>query len=289
MRRSLLLPLTAALAAVPGTALASPVEISPRASAVSGAGAATVEVANTTRHVLRGTAQVSAARRVLVSRSVRLAKRSVTGIALRFDAGDLSALRGAGGRATVTLRVRGHGGGRATARRTVRLRLPASAPTPAPPATSPGAGAGSAGAGSTPPASDRWVGRMGADGAYGELELTVTGGRLQITKPPLVPVSCFEVGGASRSALSLEPFLVPGPWTVGSDGLVAQQGISGNQLVSSGTRTINYKVTGTSVEPGRVTGTLGISFSDSRYDVFSNTITFINCAGAQSFEAVPAG
>lgn len=32
-----------------------------------------------------------------------------------------------------------------------------------------------------------------------------------------------------------------------------------------------------------------ISFADSRYDVFANAITFIDCAGAQSFEAVPAG
>ena len=32
-----------------------------------------------------------------------------------------------------------------------------------------------------------------------------------------------------------------------------------------------------------------MSFVDSRYDIFANTITFIDCAGAQSFEAVPAG
>jgi hypothetical protein len=32
-----------------------------------------------------------------------------------------------------------------------------------------------------------------------------------------------------------------------------------------------------------------MSFFDSKYDVFTNTILFINCAGTQSFEAVPAG
>jgi hypothetical protein len=53
-------------------------------------------------------------------------------------------------------------------------------------------------------------------------------------------------------------------------------------------RTINYKVTGVTQQPGEVAGTLGMSFSDSRYDVPTATITFINCAGSQSFEAVPA-
>jgi hypothetical protein len=80
-----------------------------------------------------------------------------------------------------------------------------------------------------------------------------------------------------------------GPWTVGTDGTVTQSGISGNQLISGGSRSITYTVTGTSQDAGRVAGTLGMSFFDSRYDVFTKTITFINCAGSQSFEAVPAG
>ena len=96
-------------------------------------------------------------------------------------------------------------------------------------------------------------------------------------------------GRLYRSALSFELFDAPGPWTIGTDGLVAKQGIAVNQLVSSGARTINYKATGTTQPPGRVAGTLGMSFSDSRYDIPTNTITFINCAGSQSFEAVPAG
>ena len=32
-----------------------------------------------------------------------------------------------------------------------------------------------------------------------------------------------------------------------------------------------------------------MSFADSRCHVFTKRITFINCAGSQSFEAVPAG
>ena len=130
---------------------------------------------------------------------------------------------------------------------------------------------------------------MGTEGPYDDLELTVTGGQMQITKAPVVPVSCFEMGGLYRSAISFELFSAPGPWTIGTDGLVATQGLAVNQLVSSGARTINYKATGTSQQPDRVAGTLGMSFSDSKYDIASNSITFINCAGSQSFEAVPAG
>ena len=130
---------------------------------------------------------------------------------------------------------------------------------------------------------------MGTEGPYDDLEFTVTNGQLQITKTPFVPVSCFELGGSYRSSLSFELFDALGPWTIGTDGLVAKQGIAVNQLVGSGLRTINYKVTGSTQQAGRVAGTLGMSFSDSKYDIFTNTITFINCAGSQSFEAVPAG
>jgi hypothetical protein len=130
---------------------------------------------------------------------------------------------------------------------------------------------------------------MGTEGPYDDLALTVAGGQLQITKAPTVPVSCMEMGGSYRIALSFELWDAPGPWTVGADESVAKQGVAVNQLVYAGARGMTYKVTGTALEPGRLTGTLGISFSDSKYDVFSNTITFVNCAGSQSFEAVPAG
>jgi hypothetical protein len=171
-------------------------------------------------------------------------------------------------------------------RRPVTLRLAsAGAPTPPPPAPAPGGDPGVP----APPAAGAWVGRMGSEGPYDDLELIVSGAELQITKAPFVPVSCFEMGGYYRSALSFELFDATGPWTLGTDGLAAKQGIAVNQLISSGARTINYKVTGSAQQPGLVTGTLGMSFSDSKYDIFTNTITFINCAGSQSFEAVPAG
>jgi hypothetical protein len=291
MTRLTLLALLGVLV-LPGAALAAPAKISPRASAVSAAGTATIEVANPNRYRLRGTATVTVRARTVAKRSVRLPKRSVTSVKLRFNSQAVAALRNAAGRATIKLRLRRPGGRRSTARRTLTLRVSAGTHAPGIPApgTDPQGGhGGSTGGQPTPPASNRWVGRMGTEGPYDDLELTVTGGQMQITKSPFVPVSCFEMGGSYRSALSFELFDAAGPWAIGSDGLVAKRGIALNQLVSSGARTINYKVTGSTQQPGRVAGTLGMSFSDSKYDVFTNKITFINCAGSQSFEAVPAG
>ncbi len=290
MRRTLLLALLASLA-LPAAASAAPAVISPRAPTVSAAGVARVEVANPNAYVLRGTASVTAGGSRIASRTVRLPRRAVSTVTFRFDAAALRALRAAGGRASVAMRLRRAGGRSSTARRTLTLRLPAPGGAPAQPAPAP-APAPPAGTPTTPPAPPtpaRWIGRMGAEGPYDDLELTVADGQLTITKPPLVPVVCFENGGAYRSALSLDPFVVPGPWALGAENSVVQQGISGNQLVSGGGRSITYKVTGAVQEPGRVSGTLGMSFFDSKYDVFTASITFVNCSGSQGFEAVPAG
>jgi hypothetical protein len=298
MRRPILLALLALLAvlALPAAAPAATAKISPSASAVSAAGVTSVEAANPNRYALRGKAIVTVRGRTVASRTVRLARRSVTEVRLRLNAKALKALRAAGGRATITLRLRRPGGRTTTARRTLTLRSAAATPqapaTGAPagqPATGPSTGAAPNGTASPAPSSNRWAGRMGTEGPYDDLELTVADGQLSITKAPTVPVSCFENGGSYRSSLSFELFDAPGPWAVGSDGSVAKQGLAVNQLVSGGARTITYKVTGTSQDAGRLAGTLGMSFSDSKYDIFTNTITFINCAGSQSFEAVPAG
>ena len=243
MKRAILLaPL--ALLAVPGAALAAPVKISPHAVAVSDAGAATVEVANPNRYALRGAAAVTAGSRTVAKRKVRLAKRSVTGVKLRFGPQGVAAVRAAGGRVTVKLRLR-----RPDARRHHGSADAHSAP-PLGRAAGAGAAGSAAGDGARAARDSRWVGRMGTEGAYGDLELTVTGGQLQITKAPVVPVSCFAMGGSYGSAISFELFDAPGPWTIGTDGLVAKQGIAVNQLVGGGARTINYKVTGSTQQAG---------------------------------------
>jgi len=283
MTRLLLLTFLGLLA-LPGAALAGPVKISPNPSAVSDAGKATVEVANPTGHVLRGAAKVAAGGRTVASRSVRLPKRAVSTVKLRFGSGAMTALREAAGRATIKLQLRRAGGRKLTTRRKVTLQLPAGAPQ-APGSPAPGGAPGQP----APASSDRWVGRMGTEGAYDDLELTVADGQMQITKAPMVPVYCLENGGTFRTGLSLEPFAVPGPWTIGTDAIVEQSGISLNSIVTGGSRAINYKVTGTTQQADRVAGTLGMSYFDSQYNIFNNTITFVNCSGSQSFEAVPAG
>jgi len=84
MTRLFLLALLALLV-LPAAALAAPVKISPHASALSQAGVATVEVANPNRYALRGTASVAVRGRTVAGHKVRLAKRSVTSVKLRFD------------------------------------------------------------------------------------------------------------------------------------------------------------------------------------------------------------
>jgi hypothetical protein len=293
MTRIVLLSLLALLA-LPAAATAAPVKISPRVVTVSEAGAASVEVANPNRYALRGKASLVVRGRIVAARSVRLAKRAVGVVKLRLDGAAVAALREAGGRATLKLRLRRPGGRKATARRKLTLKLPQA---PAPPAPGPGHGPGpgggpapASGGSPAPPATPhRWVGRMGTSGPYDDLELTLTGNQIQITRPPFVPVACFENGGYYRHALSFELFDASGPWTIGTDATVAKQGIAVNQLVYSGARTINYKVTGTSLQPGRLAGTLGMSFFESKYDVPTGGIYFVNCSGSQSFEAIPAG
>jgi hypothetical protein len=307
MERHRLALLTAlAVFAVPATAQAAPVKISPKASPVSEAGVATVDVANPNRYAVRGTATVTARSRTVSSRSVKLRKLSVSTLTLRFNAKGMDALRAANGRATIRLTLRRAGGKKTTARRTLTLRFatgggqspagsgqsPAPSPTKPSPTSTPapgGTGTPASGSGTPQPASNKWAGRMGTEGAYDDFQFTLVDGQMEITEPPLVPVYCFENGaGHYGNALSFEPFVVAGPWTIGTDGSVQQSGIAVNRLVSSGSRGITYKVTETAQAAGTVTGKLGMSFVDSKYDIFSNQIWFVNCSGSQSFEAVPA-
>ena len=300
MERRLALLTTLAFLAVPAAASqAASVKISPQSTSVSGS-TATVEVANPNRYVLRGSATVVAGARTAATRAVKLPKRSVTDVKLRFGAKGLEALRASGGRATVKLALRRAGGAKTKASRTLTLRFATGGgPAPAPggsnggqtPAPSGGGSTPAPGGGgtTTPPASsNKWAGRMGTEGAYDDLEFTLAGGQLQITKTPLVPVYCFENGaGHYGNALSYEPFVVAGPWTVGTDGSAQQSGIATNRLVSSGSRGITYTLKESAQTAGKVTGKLGISFFDSKYDIFANQVWFVNCSGSQSFEAIP--
>lgn len=288
MRRLLFISLLALLV-LPAAALAAPAKISPKAAAVTAGGITTVEVANPNAYVLRGKAVVIAGQQIIATKTVKLRKRSVSTIRLRLGAKALEALRTAGDKATISLKLRGRGGAKSTAKRKVTLRAPAAPGAPV--------GDGAAGQGSAPapaptpaaPASSRWVGRMGGEGAYDDLEFTIDGNQLTFTKMPLVPIYCFEMGGWYRNSLSFDLFNAPGPWTIGTDGLIEAKSISANTLVTGGERTMNHTVKNVTVAANQVTGTMGMSFSTSRLDIFDNyNIVFINCSGSQSFDAVPA-
>ena len=176
MTRLILLALLGVLV-LPAAALAAPAKISPRTASVSAAGVATVEVADPNRYALRGTAKVTVRGRTMAKRTVRLPKRSVTGVKLRFKPQAVAALRDAAGRATAKLSLRRPGGRRSSARRTLTLRVP----TARRPRSGPRGGQ------PAPAAATRWAGRMGTEGAYDDFEFTVSNGQMQITKPALRP------------------------------------------------------------------------------------------------------
>jgi hypothetical protein len=296
MRRLVLLAFLALLT-LPAAASAAPAAIAPRAAAVSASGATSVELANPTRHALTGRVTLAVGGRTAASRTVRLARRSVTVVRLRLDATALGALRAAGRqRATVTARLRRAGRPATTTRRTLTLRAaaagsgdaPAPAPSGQPAAPAPG-GTPSVPTPKPPAPSNRWLGRMGEAGTYGDFEFTLVDGVLTFTKAPAVLVTCFETGGGNDDWTSGELFAAAGPWTVGTDGSVEQPGVSVNPLVGGRSpRTILYKVTDTTQTPGKVTGTLGMIFYGARTHVFTGALVIVNCAGSASFEAVPA-
>ena len=174
-------------------------------------------------------------------------------------------MRAANGRSTLALKLRRSGRKKfTTVRRTLTLALPAAGgQTPAP--------SGTPAPGPAAPTSSRWAGRIGTEGAYDDMELTIENGQMTITKSPLISVLCTEAGGSYDSAFSLEPFVAAGPWNIATGGEVQQPGVSGNTLVGSGERTITYKVSGVTQAADKVTGTLGMSFSGSKLNIITSS------------------
>ena len=217
-------------------------------------------------------------------------------VTVKLDATALEALKQGDGRATIVMKLRRAGKKKAsTARRTITLHLtgvagqPAGAPAPQPAGPSRPSATPQTPVVQAPAPKTHFLGRMGTEGAYDDFEMDVVNGVMTITKTPLVPVLCLENGGAYRSALSFEPFIATGPWTVGTDGTSEQQSVSPNQLVQGGSRSMTFAVKETAQTADKVTGKLSISYFDSRLDIFNNyKIIFTNCFGSQAFEAVAA-
>lgn len=292
-RTILLLSFLAALA-LPAGAMAAPAKISPRAADVSSAGVTSVEAANPNGYALGGKAAVTMAGRTVATKSVRLPKLAVSVVALKLSSAAVETLKKGDAKATISMRLKRAGKKKAsTVSRTVTLHLagaaqPAggSAPQPAAPAV-PGAPQPQTPAPAAP--KTHFVGRMGTEGAYDDFEMDVINGVMTMTRTPLVPVLCLENGGAYRSALSFEPFVATGPWTVGTDGSAEQQSVSPNQLVQAGSRSMTFAVKETAQTAGKVTGKLQISYFDSRLNILDNyKIIFTNCFGSEAFEAISA-
>ncbi len=256
--------------AVAPPAMAAPAKIKP--GAVSASGLAPVKITNPNRYSLKGSIRLVSGKTKLASSRVAVKPRKSKTYRLRLSSAALATLRANGSmRVTVSARL-GRPGRRA--RRYVKGTT-AEVRSPHGPQRRGGNGV----------AGNRWKGTT-STGA--EFPLTVDGGNVNLTEQVLQPVSCSEIGGAYRVALSSEPFDLLGPWPLGNqDGTQTKQVPRVNTLVTSGARTVTYRLK-TSRSGNQISGSLIQTFSDSRFDIFSNTITFINCAGTLDFTAVPA-
>jgi hypothetical protein len=275
------IPLAAALGllVLPTSALAAPAKIG-KAATVSPSGVASVKVANPNRYALKGSVRLITGQQLLASRKVKVRPRRSTTAKMRLSKGALGALRAGGMHAVVSARL-GHGSHKGRwIRKSVKVTT-----TGAGGGNGQGGSGGGAGGGVT---SNRWLATTSTGATF---PLTVDGSTLNITQQPLQPVSCSEMGGQYRVSMSSEPFDLLGPWTVGNQSATQTKSVPRvNQLVTSGARTVTYKLT-SSRAGNQITGTLTQSFSDSRLDfsTYPNKIIFINCAGTLNFTAVPAG
>ncbi len=282
MNKTTSLPLLAALGllAVAPPALAAPAKLA--GGPVSAAGATTVTITNPNRHSLKGTVSLVSGRAKLASRRVALKPRRSKRYALKLSAAGLRALNAKGSLPTmITARLaRGKGKARRYRRAIVLKAAGANQVGGAPVTGTPGAGQPVGGG-----AANSWLATTSTGATF---PLTVEGGKVTLTQAAQQPVSCSEIGNLYRVALSTELFDLTGPWDLGNqDGTQTQQVPRVNTLVTSGARTVTYRLK-TARTGNQIDGSLIQTFSDSRYDIFTNRVYFINCAGTLNFTAVPA-
>ncbi len=246
---------------------------------------ASIEITNPNAYAVKGALSLTAGKLKLGKAKVSLAASARKSLKVKLSAKAMRKLRKLRKlRATATAKVKGPIGKAGVSRKKLTLKAPARKKKPA--ARKPSGGGGG---GQTPGASNRWVARKGSTGAYDDFAFTLNGDNITLSKQTMLFVSCFEMGGSYRSSSSLELFNLLGPWKLGNQTTTqTKRSIAVNQLVSSGERTITYKMTSTR-SGNKITGKRTMSFSDSKYNPFTNAITFINCSGTESYEAIPAG
>ena len=275
MTRPVLLPILGVVV-LPASAQAAPVKISPRPSAVSQAGDATVEVANSNRYVLRarqgdrprphgGQAQGPAPQALGHHPQAPLRSAGRVGAA------------GSRGRGTIKLRLRRPDGRRSIAK-DGQASLPSGAlQAPAGPArgqTPEAPPAGSAGWGPKAPTTIS----SSPSPAGGSRSRRRPSSRSRARDGRLLPERALVRAVRRRRAHGRSEPTASSP----------SRASPSTSSVGGGIRTINYKVTGATQEAARVAGTLGMSFSDpARHPHQHHDLH--ECAGSQSFDAIPAG
>jgi len=272
MKTTTSIPLMAALGllAVAPQALAAPAKVA--GGPVSSSGATTVKIANPNRYTLKGTVSLAAGKTRLASRKVSVKGKRTKKVGLTLSSAGLQALKANGSLATTITAKLARGNRKAKAyRKAVVLKAPGAQGAP-----------GSQDGG---PAGNRWTATTSQGATFAML---VDGDKVTLPQATQQPVSCSEIGNLYRVSLSDELFDHLGPWQLGNqDGTQTQQVPRVNTLVTSGARTVTYRLK-TARNGNRIEGSLIQTFADSRYDFFTNRVYFINCAGTLNFTAVPA-
>jgi len=247
---------------------------------VSKRGVGALTITNPNAYALKGTLSVVAGKLKLGRARVSLAANATKKFKFKLSRKALRRLRKKRRlRATAIAKLKGPIGKTATIRKRLTLKAPAKPKRKKKPKRKTGGGGG--------PASDLWLARNGTTGAYDDFKFRLSGGNITMTGTSLLFVSCFEIGGSYRSSSSLEIFNLLGPWRLGNQSATqTRRSRAVNVLVSSSERTITYTLTSTR-SGNRITGKRKMSFSDSQYDPFTNTISSIFCSGSQDYEAIP--
>jgi hypothetical protein len=251
--------------------------LSPRSPRISKNGSVTLTVANGAPVAIKGKVKLSSALAKLA------AKKTIV-------IGSKSFSISAGGRATVKIKLS------KKARRALRRkkRLPVTAVTTAKAAQGKGSRRktkltlrrykrSAAKPPSTPGGTDiHWKGRnLERSEALGSFTFSLQSGSITLEKLPLVKVTCFELGGPGRTAFSFESFAAKGPYPLGGEKEITQQGSSLNTLVNPQQRDMRYTMK-SSRSGDKITGELTIGYSGYHVGVYGDSY-IVKCTGTDRF------
>src|SRR3954451_23926628 len=97
----------------------------------------------------------------------------------------------------------------------------------------------------------------------------------------LIYVVCFPSQGSGSDA-GFELFNPPGKFKLGKE---TRRHASRHSAVRGGKKGFDFTVTPKRKSRTKIAGKLRLSYSDSTYDPFTNSITFWNCSGTSKFKA----